>query len=75
MTDDELVNRVVISAMLTSLGYRVLEAADGYEALALLDSEAIDAVTVAPPAAGVDLKRACAGMREAYDQFVQRRIQ
>ncbi|MCA9637762.1 MAG: hypothetical protein KC420_17165 [Myxococcales bacterium] len=37
--------------------------------------EAIDAVTVAPPAAGVDLKRACAGMREAYDQFVQRRIQ
>ncbi|MCB9701528.1 MAG: response regulator [Myxococcales bacterium] len=54
VTDDELVNRVVISAMLTSLGYRVLEAADGYEALALLDSEAIDAVILDMHMPGLD---------------------
>ncbi|MCA9662963.1 MAG: response regulator, partial [Myxococcales bacterium] len=44
LADDEPVNRVVIAAMLATLGYQVLEARNGREALAILEREPVDAV-------------------------------
>ncbi|MEZ4380042.1 MAG: ATP-binding protein [Nannocystaceae bacterium] len=44
LADDEPVNRVVLAAMLATLGYQVLEARNGREALVILEREPVDAV-------------------------------
>ena len=44
LADDEAVNRIIIAAMLATLGHRVLEAVNGREALEILDREAVDVI-------------------------------
>ncbi len=44
VADDEAVNRLIISAMLTSLGHTVIEAKNGAEALELLKTEEVDII-------------------------------
>jgi len=44
LADDEAVNRIIIAAMLVTLGHRVLEATNGREALEIFEGEAVDVI-------------------------------
>ncbi len=66
IADDEMRMRRVVCDYLTIKGYRVLEAADGQEALAVLDRESVDLVLLDVMMPRLDGFETCRRIRQRY---------